>query len=91
MAYERREQPDDQITLFRNDQARGEKDPTYKGSGKVNGRDYWCSGWVNVSRKDGSKYLKVKFQPKQEQRRENYDRQRKEEPSRDEFEDEIPF
>lgn len=100
MAYgnNRQERPDDTIALFKNDERRNDKDPAYKGQGKINGRDYWASAWINESRKDGSKYLSIKVKPKQEARRESYDRAQA--PSRDrddprtrqsEYDDEIPF
>lgn len=87
MAFTQRERPDNAISLFKNDDRRNEKDPVYKGQGKVNGREYWVSGWINESRKDGSKYMSIKLKPKEEQRRETYSRQSREEP----LDDEIPF
>lgn len=94
MAYggnQRRERPDDSIVLFKNDERRNEKDPTYKGQGKVSGRGYWAAAWVNESRKDGSKYLSIKLKPKEEQQRESYDRQHQEESQKPFHNDEIPF
>ena len=75
MAYEnkRRDMDDNTLLLFANEQARGEKDPKYKGFGKQGGVDVWVSAWANRS-KDGKPYLKIKTKPKQEQRRESYER-----------------
>ena len=69
-----KERPDNTLVLFKNDDRRHERDPVYKGQGKVDGRAYWVSGWVNESRKDGSKYLSIKIQPKEEARRETHER-----------------
>jgi hypothetical protein len=93
MVYERRERPDDTIVLFRNEDRRNEKDPAYKGQGRVSGREYWVSGWVNESRKDGSKYLSVKLKPKTEARRERYSRRDDYERGRapNDLDDEVPF
>lgn len=90
MAFSRTERPDDTIALFKNRERRDQKDPEYKGQGKVNGREYWASAWVNESRKDGQKYLSIKVKPKEEAKRENYSRQQQEE-RRAEYDDEIPF
>lgn len=94
MAFERKERPDDQITLFKNDDRRDEKDPQYKGQGKVSGREFWASAWVNKSR-EGNSYMKIKLKPKQEQRRETYSRQQQEETTyrraQEPLDDEIPF
>lgn len=93
MAFEHKERPDDTLALFKNDDRRDDRDPLYKGQGKVNGRDFWASAWVNESRKNGSKYLSIKLKPKQEQRRETYNRQKEEvtHTRGADFDDEIPF
>ena len=41
--------------------------PDYKGSAEVNDVEYWISGWKNTSSKDGSTYLRLTFQPKDQQ------------------------
>lgn len=53
-----------QGTLFRNDKKTTESHPDYKGSAQVKGEEFWLSAWVNTS-KDGKKYMKLKFDPKQ--------------------------
>ena len=66
------------ILLFKNDESRGAKDPTHKGHGKdLGGTDVWASAWLNVSQ-DGRQYMKVRLKPKQEVRRETYERQQTE-------------
>lgn len=53
--------------LFRNDKKQREEQPDYRGNATVDGREYWLSAWINTSSKDGSKYMSVSFQPKEEQ------------------------
>lgn len=40
--------------------------PDYKGKATINGEEYWISGWKRE--KDGSKFLSLSFQPKEQQR-----------------------
>ena len=63
MAYEKK---DNEIVIFANDNRRNDRDPNGKGSGMVNGIEYWVASWNNVS-KDGKQYRTVKLTPKQEQ------------------------
>src|SRR5690349_2887005 len=51
--------------LFRNEEKRGEKDPSWKGSAEVDGREYWVAGWVNEN-PDGSKRINLKFTEKED-------------------------
>lgn len=84
--------PDNSLALFKNREKKGERDPDYKGQGKVSGREYWVSGWINESRKDGSKYLSIKLKDKvdvgQRRAREDYEHGDSQKPFHD---DEIPF
>lgn len=87
-----RPRPDNSVNLFKNTERRNDRDPEYRGSGQINGREYWASAWINVSKKDGSKYLSVKFKPKQE----TYERANREEQAGTarknlDFDDEVPF
>jgi uncharacterized protein (DUF736 family) len=50
--------------LFRNDKGDNPKRPDYRGSANWNGAEFDISGWVNESKKDGKKFLKLKFEPK---------------------------
>lgn len=85
-----RPKPDNSVNLFRNEEKKSDQHADYKGNGKINGREYWASAWINTS-KTGQKYMSIKFKPKEEQ---TYKRQSYEEavssieidPS-----DEIPF
>jgi hypothetical protein len=51
-------------TLFRNDKKQDDRDRDYSGHLNVDGREYWLSGWVNVSQKTGRKYLGLSIKPK---------------------------
>ena len=52
--------------LFRNERMReGKKDPEYQGSCEVDGAEYWLKAWINTSKKDGSKYMSLKFEQKE--------------------------
>jgi hypothetical protein len=52
--------------LFRNDRKEKDTHPDYKGTIRVDGQDYWISGWMNESGK-GVKYMGLSVQPKEEQ------------------------
>ena len=51
--------------LFPNDKKETDKHPNLKGVAKIEGAEYWCSGWVNKD-KNEKKYISLKFQPKEE-------------------------
>lgn len=36
--------------LFKNDDKRNDKDPDYKGTVNVDGREFWISGWIRTPR-----------------------------------------
>lgn len=85
---------DNSLALFKNTRRRGPEDPAYSGSGRVNGRDYWVSGWVNESRKDGSKYISIKVRPKEgDAKTDTYRRSEREQApiDNDDMSDDIPF
>lgn len=74
--------------LFENDRKRGQKDPDFKGSINVDGRDYWLSGWEKDTKSGPA--LSLSVQEKREQRRDNYERGREaQRPSR-EYDDRNP-
>src|SRR5262245_13320809 len=86
--------PDNTLSLFKNDRKSKAQDPDYRGDGKINGRDYWISAWLNVSKKDNqTKYLSVKVNPKEGAP--TYKRQEEEETKVKEHvpfhDDDIPF
>ena len=51
--------------LFRNDKCDNPKRPDYRGELDINGTAYRISGWVKESKKDGSKFLSLKAEPKE--------------------------
>lgn len=48
--------------LFIDNKRTNEKAPQYRGNAIVNGVQVKISAWVNVSQKDGTKYLSLKFE-----------------------------
>ena len=38
--------------------------PDYSGSINIDGTDYWLSGWLKESKKDGSKFFSLSVKPK---------------------------
>jgi uncharacterized protein (DUF736 family) len=53
--------------LFIDNKRTNEKAPQYRGNAMVNGVQMKISAWVNVSQKDGSKYLSLKFEETEQQ------------------------
>jgi hypothetical protein len=51
-------------TLYRNENKKEDNHPEYSGSLNVNGKDYWLSGWVKESKKDGKKFFSLSVKPK---------------------------
>ena len=50
--------------LFRNVKKQpGDKLPDYRGMAEVNGEKLEISAWINVGKKDGKKFMSLKFQP----------------------------
>ena len=70
--------------LFANKDRKTEKHPNAKGEATIDGVEYWVAAWTQIS-KNGAKYQSLKFERKDEQKRQ--------EPKQDTFdpEDEIPF
>ena len=60
MAYEQRDMSG---SLFKNDRKETDSHPDYKGSALLGGVEHWLDAWINEA-KDGSKYMSVKFKPK---------------------------
>ncbi|MDE2022082.1 MAG: hypothetical protein KGI71_04225 [Patescibacteria group bacterium] len=50
--------------LFKNEKRPGKNDPDYKGQAEIDRKPYWVSAWINESKKDGSKYMALRFEPK---------------------------
>jgi len=46
-------------TLYRNENKKEENHPDYSGSLNVGGKEFWLSGWVKESKKDGKKFFSL--------------------------------
>lgn len=53
-----------QGSLFRNDRKETDSHPDYKGSIKINGIEYWCSGWINKP-KGKTPFMSLSFKAKE--------------------------
>jgi hypothetical protein len=51
-------------TLGVNNRKETEKHPDYSGSMRIDGRDYWISGWKKIKQADGSNFISLAFKPK---------------------------
>jgi hypothetical protein len=60
MAYE---QKDNTGSLFANQEKRSENFPDYSGSVRIEGSDWWISGWKKTS-KDGKTFLSLSVKRK---------------------------
>ena len=58
------EQKDNSGSLFINDQKQNENQPDRKGSIRVNGVDYWISGWLKKTQQ-GVSWLSLSVTPKE--------------------------
>jgi uncharacterized protein (DUF736 family) len=58
---------DNEGALFKNDRKEADTHPDYKGQADIAGVGYWMDAWINESQKDGKKYMKVRFKPKDQQ------------------------
>ena len=72
--------------LFRQEDRKGETSPTHSGNCKIDGVDYWISGWMNTAQSSGKKYLSLKFNKKDGQRQTSPI-----EDTEDDFDDDVPF
>jgi hypothetical protein len=60
MEYDNR----DRGVLYRNENKTSENHPDYSGSVNVAGTDFWLSGWLKESKKDGKKFFSLSVRPK---------------------------
>ena len=60
MEYDNR----DRGVLYRNENKTSENHPDYSGSVNVSGTDFWLSGWLKESKKDGKKFFSLSVRPK---------------------------
>jgi uncharacterized protein (DUF736 family) len=61
-------------SLFKNERKEAETHADYRGSGLIDGVEYWFDAWINTS-KDGQKYMSLKFKPKNADQSGSYARQ----------------
>lgn len=54
----------DRGVLYRNENKTSENHPDYSGSVNVAGADFWLSGWLKESKKDGKKFFSLSVRPK---------------------------
>lgn len=84
MAYEQRDMSG---SLFRNDKRETDNHPNLKGSALIDGTEYWVSAWTKTS-KTGEKWVSLSFQPKDKAAPRP---DKPSAPTRDNWDDEIPF
>jgi hypothetical protein len=81
--------------LFRNDRKReGREDPDFQGQCKINGQEFWISGWSHAARGEKKGFMSLSFRPKMAREHrgaaENPPEQRRLE-NQNPFDEEIPF
>jgi hypothetical protein len=54
-------------SLFKNERKEADTHSDYKGSALIGGTEFWLDAWINTA-KDGSKYMSLKFKPKEARR-----------------------
>jgi hypothetical protein len=59
------EQRDNSGVLFTNDKREKESHPNYKGNIRVDGKDYWISGWIKEGK--NGKFMGLAVSPKEDQ------------------------
>lgn len=75
-------------SLFKNERKETDSHPDYKGSGLIEGMgECWLDAWINTA-KDGSKYMSLKFKPKEARQ---YAPSQGFAPAAQGLDDEIPF
>jgi hypothetical protein len=67
------------------DKKTGDNDRDYGGSINIDGREFWLSGWIKISKK-GTKFMSLSVKPKIEKPAES----ERKSPAED-FADEVPF
>ncbi len=77
--------------LFKNEEKReGKKDPDYRGQADIGGVLYWLDAWINEAKKDGRKFLSIRFKEKEGQKATPNSRPQPI-PQKVDPDDEIPF
>jgi uncharacterized protein (DUF736 family) len=78
----------DRGVLYRNENKTSENHPDYSGSVNVAGADFWLSGWLKESKKDGKKFFSLSVRPKNDSKPVNKPVKSVE---LDDFDQSIPF
>lgn len=76
---------DNSGSLFVNDKKERESQPDRRGSARIEGVDYWVSGWVK-KKEDGTAWMSMSFQ-----RKDAATPAPKAQPAQSDMDDEIPF
>lgn len=58
------EQKDNSGSLFKNEKKEKETHPNMRGSAKIDGIEYWVSGWTKEGK--NGKWISLSFKPKEE-------------------------
>lgn len=72
--------------LGKNKNKTADNSPDYSGSINIDGTDYWLSGWLKESKKDGSKFFSLSVKPKDD--KPSKKKQQADEPFHN---DDVPF
>lgn len=75
-------------SLFRNNYKEKPNQPDHKGDCKIDGIDYWISGWINDGK--NGKYFGLKFEKKEDKYQTGAGHQSSAPPPED-LDDDIPF
>lgn len=51
--------------LFKNKKKEKPTHPDYQGSAKINGQEFWVSGWLNKPKAGGDTYVSMTFKSKE--------------------------
>lgn len=72
--------------LGKNKNKTADNHPDYSGSINIDGIDYWLSGWLKESKKDGTKFFSLSVKPKDA----NPSKKKQQADDKD-FDQDIPF
>ena len=76
-------------SLFKNDKKESDSHPDYKGTALIGGVEGWLDAWINTSN-NGTKYMSLKFKPKEQQNAPLNNKPDKFPPA-DDLDDDVPF
>jgi len=73
--------------LFKNKDQRNDKDPLYRGSINIDGKEFWLDAWLNTAKKSGEKFMSLRVKPKTAGAQSDSPSK----PANQDFDDDIPF